>query len=206
VIENRRPLLLLIDLQRAFCDSDGSMAAQGRPVEAMSAAARQCEVLAQIAHRHGTPVIWTRMMFAPDYSDGGMLTRLRPGLPKIGALRRGEPDVELSAYVCAQTGDLIVDKPRYSALIGTELADILQEKRIGRVVIGGVTTSMCVESTVRDLAQRDFEVAVIEEACGDFDAARHAASLAALAFGFARVLPLRCAPDLFGDVRLEAIA
>jgi ureidoacrylate peracid hydrolase len=196
VIENRRPLLLLIDLQRAFCDSDGSMAAQGRPVEAMSAAARQCEVLAQIAHRHGTPVIWTRMMFAPDYSDGGMLTRLRPGLPKIGALRRGEPDVELSAHVCAQTGDLIVDKPRYSALIGTELADILQEKRIGRVVIGGVTTSMCV----------DFDVAVIEEACGDFDAARHAASLAALAFGFARVLPLRCAPDLFGDVRLEAIA
>jgi nicotinamidase-related amidase len=206
VIENRRSVLLLIDLQRAFCDSDGSMAAQGRPIEAMSEAARQCQALAQIARRHGTPVIWTRMMFAPDYSDGGMLTRLRPGLPRIGALRRGEPDVELSAHVGAQTDDVIVDKPRYSALIGTNLTDVLQEKRIGRVVIGGVTTSMCVESTARDLAQRDFEVAVIEEACGDFDAARHAASLAALAFGFARVLPLRCTQDLFGDVRFEAIA
>jgi ureidoacrylate peracid hydrolase len=65
---------------------------------------------------------------------------------------------------------------------------------------------MCIESTARDLAQRDFEVAVIEEACGDFDAERHVASLAALAFGFARVLPLRCAPDLFGDVAFEAIA
>ena len=206
MIENRRSGLLLIDLQRAFCDSDGSMAAQGRPIDAMSEAARQCQALAQIAHRHGTPVIWTRMMFAPDYSDGGMLTRLRPGLPKIGALRRGEPDVELSAHVCAQTDDMIVDKPRYSALIGTNLTAILQEKRVGRVVIGGVTTSMCVESTARDLAQRDFEVAVIEEACGDFDAGRHRASLAALAFGFARVLPLCCAPDLFGDVAFEAIA
>jgi len=172
----------------------------------MSEAARQCQALSQIAHRHGTPVIWTRMMFAPDYSDGGMLTRLRPGLPKIGALRRGEPDVELSAHVCAQTDDMIVDKPRYSALIGTNLTAILQEKRVGRVVIGGVTTSMCVESTARDLAQRDFEVAVIEEACGDFDAERHRASLTALAFGFARVLPLRCAPDLFGDFEFEAIA
>ncbi|MFZ0841624.1 MAG: isochorismatase family cysteine hydrolase [Xanthobacteraceae bacterium] len=206
MIENRRSVLLLIDLQRAFCDSDGSMAVQGRPINAMSEAARQCQALTQIARRRGRPVIWTRMMFAPDYSDGGMLTRLRPGLPKIGALRRGEPDVELSALVCAQTDDLIVDKPRYSALIGTKLADFLKENRIGRVVIGGVTTSMCVESTARDLAQRDFEVAVIEEACGDFDAGRHAASLAALAFGFARVLPLRCAPDLFGDVAFEAIA
>lgn len=205
MIENRRSVLLLIDLQRAFCDADGSMAAQGRPIDAMSDAARHSQALAQIARRHGTPVIWTRMMFAPDYSDGGMLTRLRPGLPKIGALRRGEPDVELSARVGAQTDDLIVDKPRYSALIGTNLTDILQEKRIGRVVIGGVTTSMCVESTARDLAQRDFEVAVIEEACGDFDAGRHVASLAALAFGFARVLPLRCAPDLFGDATFEAI-
>jgi ureidoacrylate peracid hydrolase len=205
VIENRRSVLLLIDLQRAFCDSDGSMAAQGRPIDAMSEAAGRCQALAQIAHRHVPRLIWTRMMFAPDYSDGGMLTRLRPGLPKIGALRRGEPDVELSAHVCAQTDDVIVDKPRYSALIGTNLTAILQEKRIGRVVIGGVTTSMCVESTARDLAQRDFEVAVIDEACGDFDAERHRASLAALAFGFARVLPLRCAPDLFGDVAFEAI-
>ena len=206
MIENRRSALLLIDLQRAFCDRDGSMAAQGRPIEAMSEAARQCQALAQAAHRQGTPVIWTRMMFAPDYSDGGMLTRLRPGLEKIGALRRGEPDVELSALVRVETGDLIVDKPRYSALIGTGLADILQERAIGRVVIGGVTTSMCVESTARDLAQRDFEVAVIEEACGDFDAGRHAASLAALAFGFGRVFPLRCAPDLLGDAKFEAIA
>ena len=96
MIENRRSVLLLIDLQRAFCDSDGSMAVQGRPINAMSEAARQCQALTQIARRRGRPVIWTRMMFAPDYSDGGMLTRLRPGLPKIGALRRGEPDVELT--------------------------------------------------------------------------------------------------------------
>ena len=146
------------------------------------------------------------MMFAPDYADGGMLTRLRPNLMKIGALRRGEVDVELSKFVNPATEDVVVDKPRYSALIGTDLAGILSKASIGRVVIGGVTTSMCVESTARDLAQRDFEVAVIEEACGDFDAARHTASLSALAFGFARVLPLRAASELFGNAKFETIA
>jgi nicotinamidase-related amidase len=206
VNENRRAALLLVDLQRAFCDREGSMAAQARPIEAMTEAARECQVLAEIAHRQRVPVIWTRMMFAPDYSDGGMVTRLRPGLVKIGALRRGQPDVELSAVVHPASDDLIIDKPRYSALIGTGLGMVLGDRQIGRIVMGGVTTSMCVESTARDLAQRDFEVAVIEEACGDFDAGRHAASLAALAFGFARVLPLRCAAELFGNVGFEAIA
>jgi nicotinamidase-related amidase len=206
VNENRHAALLLVDLQRAFCDRDGSMAAQDRSIASMSEAARQCQTLAELARRQGVPVIWTRMMFAPDYSDGGMVTRMRPGLVKIGALRRGQPDVELSVLVHAEPNDLIVDKPRYSALIGTELAEILSDRKIGRVVLGGVTTSMCIESTARDLAQRDFEVAVIEEACGDFDAGRHAASLAALAFGFARVLPRRCAPELFGDTRFETIA
>jgi ureidoacrylate peracid hydrolase len=171
----------------------------------MTQAALRCQELVDIARGKAVPVIWTRMMFAADYSDGGMLTRLRPGLVKIGALRRGDPDVELSAHVHAEPGDAVIDKPRYSALIGTDLADVLARREIGRVVIGGVTTSMCVESTARDLAQRDFEVAVIEEACGDFAPDRHAASLAALAFGFARVLPLRAAPELFSDVEFEAI-
>ena len=47
---------------------------------------------------------------------------------------------------------------------------------------------------------------MIEEACGDFDAARHTASLSALAFGFARVLPLRAASELFGNAKFETIA
>jgi ureidoacrylate peracid hydrolase len=180
-----RTALLLIDLQRAFCDDGGSIAAQGRDIEALRHAAGECQRLAERAHARRVPVIWTRMMLRPDYSDGGMVVRMRPNLARIGALRAGTPDVELSARVRPGAQDIVIDKPRYSALYATALEAHLRAGGIGRVVVGGVTTSMCVETTVRDLSQRDYEVAVIEEACGDFDAERHAASLAAMRFGFA---------------------
>ena len=201
-----RPLLLLIDLQRAFCDAEGSMAAQGRAIETMRAAARSCDALAGQARAAGVPVAWTRMMLKPDYSDGGMITRLRPGLMKVGGLRAGTPDVELCSAVSAAPDDLMIDKPRHSSLYQTKLEDILRDRHIDRVIVGGVTTSMCVETTVRDLAQRDYEVVVIEDAVADFDAPRHTASLAAMAFGFARILSAGAAPALFKGEPLAAIA
>jgi ureidoacrylate peracid hydrolase len=183
-----RTLLLLIDLQRAFCDGDGSMAMQGRNVAPLHAAARQCQALAITARARGVPVVWTRMVLRKDYADGGMVTRLRPNLARIGALRAGTTDVELSTEVHAAPEESVVDKPRYSALYATSLEAHLRARAIERVIVGGVTTSMCVESSVRDLSQRDYEVIVVKDACGDFDAERHAAALAAMEFGFARLV------------------
>jgi ureidoacrylate peracid hydrolase len=182
-------LLLLIDLQRAFCDADGSIAEQGRDISPLHAAALACDRLAAAARASGVAVVWTRMMLRPDYADGGTLLRMRPNLGRIGALRAGTPDVALSAHVRTDARDTIIDKPRYSSLYATPLEALLRATRTERILVGGVTTSMCVETTVRDLSQRDFDVVVVEEACGDFDAARHAASLAAMAFGFAPVVP-----------------
>jgi ureidoacrylate peracid hydrolase len=164
------------------------MAMQGRNVAPLHAAARQCRALAETARRNGVPVAWTRMVLRQDYEDAGMVTRLRPNLARIGALRAGTTDVELSSDVRAEPGDAIIDKPRYSAVYATTLEAHLRARAIERVIVGGVTTSMCVESTVRDLSQRDYEVMVVTDACGDFDAARHEASLAAMEFGFAKLV------------------
>lgn len=182
-----RAFLLLIDLQRAFCEADGSVARQGVDVSRLKAAAARCSEMAALARARAVPVGWTRMVLAPDYADGGMVVRLRPNLARIGGLRAGTPDVELSDAVRVEAGDVIIDKPRYSALYATSLEAQLRARGVQRVLVGGVTTSMCVESTVRDLAQRDHEVVVIEEACADFDAGRHRASLQAMGFAFARV-------------------
>ncbi|WP_210497105.1 cysteine hydrolase family protein [Microvirga antarctica] len=182
-----RTLLLLIDLQRAFCDENGSTGLQGRDVTPLAAAAQECQRLAVIAHAHDVPVAWTRMMLRPDYSDGGTLLAMRPNLARIGALRAGTPDVDLSGLVTPGESDLIIDKPRYSSVYATSLEAHLRAMRIDRVVVGGVTTSMCVETTVRDLSQRDYEVIVAQEACADFDDSRHQASLEAMAFGFAPI-------------------
>ncbi|NNM71439.1 cysteine hydrolase family protein [Enterovirga aerilata] len=184
-------LLLLVDVQRAFCDPGGSMALQGRSIEDMHRAAANCGRLAAEARRREVPVVWTRMVYRPDYSDGGRLVNeLRPNLKRIGALRAGTPDIEISPAAGLAPGDIVIDKTRYSSLIGTDLERMLRARGVERVIVGGVTTSMCVETTVRDLGQRDFETIVVRDACGDFAADRHEASLAALAFGFARIVDL----------------
>lgn len=190
--------LLLIDYQKGFCEPDGSMARQGRDIGALAAAAEAGNRLAAAARSRGCPVIWTRMVFASDYSDGGVLTTvLRPNLAKIGALARGSGDEELASICDVQPGDLVIDKPRFSSLIGTPLEVILRSAGIGSVVVAGVTTPMCVESTVRDLSQRDYAVTVVADACADFERERHEAALAAMAFGFAHVA--ECADILTQD-------
>lgn len=181
--------LLLVDLQRGFLHPDGFVAAQGRDVSDCAAAARHCYKLARIARDAGMPVIWTRHVLRPDHADAGLLTtELRPRLGQIGALARGTADVEIPAEAGVQADDFILDKPRYSAFFGTALDMLLGARGIRALLVGGVTTSMCVESSVRDSAQRDIRTFVLRDGVADFDAARHAASLSAMAFGFARVI------------------
>lgn len=183
------PALLMIDYQRAFCDADGSMARQGRDIGGLADALEVGNRVVAAARRRALPVIWTRMVFAQDYSDGGVLTReIRPNLARIGALRRGSGDETLSPACAYDESDVVIDKPRYSALIGTPLEVLLRARGIDTLYVAGVTTPMCVESTVRDLGQRDYAVTVVGDACADFEPARHEASLAAMAFGFARII------------------
>lgn len=187
--EAREAALVLIDLQRGFVDDDGFVAVQGHDVSASRQAADRCVALARAARAGGMKVIWTRHVLRPDYADGGLLvTEIRPRLGELGALKRGTPDIELYAGAECEPGDIVVDKPRYSAFFGTDLDVILAANGIRSLVLGGVTTSMCVETTARDAAQRDMRTFVVREAVADFDQARHEASLSAIAFGFGRVV------------------
>ena len=181
--------LLLVDLQRGFLHPQGFVAAQGRDVSGCAAAARQCYALARVAREAGMPVIWTRHVLRSDHADGGLLTtELRPRLGQIGALAHGTADVEIPAEAGVEAGDFVLDKPRYSAFFGTALDMLLAARGIRALMVGGVTTSMCVESSVRDAAQRDIRTFVVRDAVADFDPGRHAASLSAMAFGFARLI------------------
>ncbi len=174
------------------------MARQGRPIATLQRAAAAGNALAAEARKAGATVIWTRMVFAPDYADGGWLVEaIRPNLKRVGALQRGSGDELLSHGVETGAGDEIIDKSRFSALVGTGLEQRLRTGNISRVVVCGVTTSMCVESTVRDLAQRDFETYLVADACSDFEEERHQASIAAMEFGFARIIDIASARRLF---------
>lgn len=181
--------LLLVDYQRGFLHSEGFVAAQGRDVSPCADAARHGYGLARAARAAGMLVIWTRHVLRSDLADGGLLTtELRPRLGELGALALGTADIEIPEEAGVTPQDVVIDKPRYSAFFGTSLDMLLGARGIRALVVGGVTTSMCVETSVRDSAQRDIRTFVVREAVADFDIARHRASLSAMEFGFARII------------------
>jgi ureidoacrylate peracid hydrolase len=188
--------LLLVDYQRGFLHPQGFVAAQGRDVSACAAAARQGYALAAAAREAGMLVIWTRHVLRADHADGGLLTtELRPRLGEIGALAAGSADIEIPDEAGIAPEDVVLDKPRYSAFFGTSLDVLLGARGIRALMVGGVTTSMCVETSVRDAAQRDIRTFVVRDAVADFDVARHEASLRAMEFGFARIIGANQAMD-----------
>ena len=88
-----------------------------------------------------------------------------------------------------QPEDIIVEKQRYSAMIKSPLPALLEGRNIKGVIVSGVTTSMCVESTVRDLAMMDYRTFVVPEACGDLKPDFHDRAMQLFALAFGRVVP-----------------
>jgi nicotinamidase-related amidase len=187
-IEPALTAVLLIDIQEAFCSPEGSMARQGRDIRSCSEAGRKCKALAGAARSAGMMVIWTRYCLRPDYRDGGWYTReLRPNIRANESLRSDKADSQLWHEIALGEHDIVIDKPRMSSFYATSLEAILRGEGISTLYIGGVTTSMCVESTVRDASQRDYRTYVVVDACADWAQERHQPSLDSMAFGFAHL-------------------
>lgn len=204
-LELDRAALILIDLQNGFCDPAGSVGSQGRDVRSMTEAAQRGIELAKTARRAGIPVIWMRYELREDYRDSGHAIRtLRPAMRENGALKANSWDAELWRPDEVAPEDFVITKTRVSSLLGTSLELLLHDQGITTTLIGGVTTSMCVETTVRDLAQRDYDVRVVTDAVADFDQERHTASLRAMQFGFAKTTTAAEVADLLSTTTSAA--
>ena len=181
--------LIVVDMQNGFCHSDGSFAKLGLDVSLLQPAVGGCPRLVDAAHEHGVPVIFTRYVYRPDYRDGGVLIQeLMPALKDVRSLEGGTWDAELIDELEPAAADFVIDKNRYSAFYGTGLEPILTSLRIDTVVVAGVTTNMCVETTARDAMQRDYRTFVVRDATGELDQQRHELALETLGFGFGRVV------------------
>ena len=143
--------LLVVDMQNGFCHPQGSFATLGLDVSMCNAAIAGCRRLVDAAHAAGVPVIYTRYVYRADYRDGGVLVQeIMPALGSSGSLAAGSWDAELVDELPAAGDDFVIDKNRYSAFYGTGLEPILTSLKVRNLVICGVTTNMCVETTARD--------------------------------------------------------
>lgn len=199
VITLDRSALVVVDMQNGFCHEDGSFAGLGFDVSPLRAAVPGCRTLIDGAHEAGVPVVLTRYVYQPGYVDGGLLpNELLPAIKERRCLAAGSWDAEIVEELAPGPEDVVIDKSRYSAFYGTRLEPVLTSLGIRSLVICGVTTNMCVETTARDASQRDYRTFVVEDATGEFDADRHRHSLEAIAFGFGWVVPMREVLEAWG--------
>jgi len=186
--------LLVIDMQNAFCHSEGSFAKMtaGRDlsISMCQDAVIGCAQLIHAARQASIPVIYTRYVYHPNYADGGVLLAKYPEMRETGALAAGSWDADIINDLAPSDTDFVIDKSRYSAFYGTRLEPILHGLGTSTIVCCGVTTNICVESSVRDAAQRDYGVYVVADATGELTRDRHDNALAILDYGFADVVTI----------------
>ncbi len=192
VVPSERTAVVIVDMQNGFCHPDGSFGRAGADVSGTGAAIPGCIALIAAAREAGWPVVLTRAIHEDDLSDWRMLTEvpMYQSLIGVGSCVEGTWDAAFVDGIAPEEGDLVVTKSRFSPFVETDIAERLRALGVENLLVGGVGTSACVESTVRDASMRDFRTFVVEEATGDISPEAHAASLASMGhlFGWAVVL------------------
>lgn len=135
------------------------------------------------ARKAGLPLAHVRIAFRPDYADCPTNTPIFRRTVELGAVKDGEWGSEFLTGLepKTQNGEFIFTHQRISAFAGTSLDLILRELDIRRVIVAGVATHSVVEHTVRDAADRGYEVAIAADACASGDPVLHDAALRSLA-------------------------
>ncbi len=151
-----RTALLNVDMQRCFVEGSPLASPDG------PALLEKINRLIRICRATGALVVHTRGWMARDGSDLGVMAELVP--PFIVELyTEGSPTAELHPALDVTPEDLIVDKTRYGAFHATDLAERLRHRGIDTVVISGIATNICCETTAREAAQHDFRVVVLSD-------------------------------------------
>jgi ureidoacrylate peracid hydrolase len=183
----RKIALLNVDLQNLFV--------QGSPVAAPEglAVVERVNRLSAVCRSLGVPVVHTLHVTRPDGSNVGVLGDIIPPV-KNGLIARGSPLAQLHPSLHVEPGDILLEKPRYGAFHGTDLELILRSRGIDSVIITGIATNVCADTTAREACVRDFRVFFTSDGTATSDmlgiprAELQRATLAVLAFGFAQVL------------------
>ncbi len=169
--------LLVIDMQRFFLDPASPTFTCGG-VAILPTVKRLMDAF----RRAGRPVIFTRHVHHPGDIDSGIM-----GWWWEGMCLEGSPESEIHPDLAEMPGEKVVFKHRYSAFYNTDLETVLRCSNVEDVVVSGVMTNLCCESTARDAYYRDYRVFFPADGTGSVSEEMHVASLLNLAFGFAYV-------------------
>ncbi len=178
--------LLIIDMQRDFVEPGGFGASLGNDVRLLQAIVPTCAAVLAAWRAAGGWVVHTREGHAPDLSDCPAAKRNR-GQPSLrigdaGPMGRvlvvGEPGQQIIAALAPVAGELVIDKPGKGAFYATPLQAELQQRGISHLVLMGVTTEVCVQTTMREANDRGYDCLLVEDGTESYFPAFKAATLA----------------------------
>ncbi len=164
--------VVMIDMQRDFIEPGGFGETLGNDVSLLQAAVEPAAALLRWARAHGILVIHTKECHRPDLADLPRAKRDR-GAPSLrigdpGPMGRilvdGEPGSDFVAALAPEPGDIVIAKPGKGAFYGTTLGEILRLRGITQLLFGGVTTEVCVQTTMREANDRGYDCLLIDEA------------------------------------------
>jgi len=175
-IELAKTAVVMIDMQRDFLEPGGFGESLGNDVSLLGKAVGPCRALLEAMRARGVLIIHTREGHRPDLSDAPR-AKVERGAPsmRIGApgpmgriLIRGERGHDLIDALAPRKGEPVIDKPGKGAFYATDLGAILHNRGIETLIVCGVTTEVCVHTTVREANDRGYKCLVPGDCCASY--------------------------------------
>jgi biuret amidohydrolase len=185
-LKRDRVALVVIDMQRDFAEPGGFGESLGNDVSRVVRIVPEVKRLIEGFRGAGLPVIHTMECHRPDLSDlppakrdrGNPSLRIGDEGPMGRVLIAGEPGTAILPELCPVDGEIVIEKPGKGAFYATPLGDILKRMGISQLVFAGVTTEVCVQTTMREANDRGYECLLVEEATESYFPEFKAAAIA----------------------------
>ena len=207
LLEPTKTAVVVVDMQNDFAAPGGMFDLSGIDITCIQAIVPNVRAVLESARANELPIVYLKMGFGPDLVDAGYPsspTWLKHAARHVGdpvTAPNGEPsrvlvrecwNTDIVDALAPKPDDVVLYKTRYSGFYKTELDDVLRRKGVTGLIVVGATTSVCVDSTVRDAMFRDYHCLIVSDAtaepiAADAPRSNHEATLLTLELLFAHV-------------------